>query len=56
MEEYEGTPALDARLRAAAQAVEHYEMYVREPFEFGRWNSALKKSPRYFSRRSTKSR
>jgi ferritin-like metal-binding protein YciE len=26
MEEYEGTPALDAGLLAAAQAVEHYEM------------------------------
>ena len=26
MEEYEGSPALDAGLLAAAQAVEHYEM------------------------------
>jgi ferritin-like metal-binding protein YciE len=26
MEEYEGSPALDAGLPAAAQAVEHYEM------------------------------
>jgi ferritin-like metal-binding protein YciE len=26
MEEYKGSPALDAGLLAAAQAVEHYEM------------------------------
>ena len=56
MEEYKDSPALDAALLAAAQAVEHYEIYATAPRSPGPRNRATARCRRSCKKRWPKKR